>query len=130
MHRGLHVLVVDDDPSLLGTLSEALEHAGAVVALAHDGSELIEAMGEQGPFDLVVTDVSMPWMTGLLAIQSTRTAGLPTPVIIMTALEDATLPNRVRALGGRVAFLRKPFSLAEFEAAIDKVARPGGGGWS
>lgn len=124
MECRLHVLVADDDPALLGTIAETLEDAGATVACARNGSELIELLGEQGPFDLVVTDVSMPWMTGLEAMQSTRHAGLPTPVIVMTALNDDSIAEGVKALGERAAFLRKPFGIAELEAAIKEALLP------
>lgn len=124
MIRGLRILVADDDLDLLRTLIDTLERAGATVTRARNGAELIEALGEQGPFDLIVTDVAMPWMTGLQAIQSTRYAGLATPVIVMTALKDTTIPERVGALGATATLLRKPFELAELEAAVEKVARP------
>ena len=70
-----------------------------------------------GPFDLIVTDVSMPWMDGLKAVRSMRTVGLSTPVIVVTALSDEDLNTQVRALGPAI-LLRKPFELQELEAAI------------
>ena len=116
-----HILVADDDPELLATICESLEQDGAVVLRAQSGAELIEALGDNGPLDLIITDISMPWMTGLQAIQSTRYAGLATPVIVMTALQDATIPDRVRALGGRALLLKKPFGIRELEAAVERM---------
>ena len=105
------MLVADDDPLLLSTVTDALTHVGATVAPAASGAELIERLANEGPFDLVVTDVSMPWMSGLQAMHAIRTAGLSTPVIVMTALPDERIPSQVRALGDNAMLLRKPFDL-------------------
>lgn len=111
------ILVADDDRALLDAVSEALEGMSWTVVRAIDGGELIERLAEEGPFDLVVTDVSMPWMGGLQAMQSARTAGVGTPVIVMTARRDDGLEKQVRALGQSVVLLRKPFPLEDLEAA-------------
>jgi CheY-like chemotaxis protein len=116
-----HFLVADDDLALLRAISESLEASGATVTRACNGAELIEALGGDGPFDLIVTDVAMPWMTGLQAMCSTRYAGLTTPVIVITALKDPEIPEHVRALGDGAVLLRKPFGLDELEAAVARL---------
>lgn len=118
------ILVADDDPELLGTVSEALARLGAMVVEAGSGAELIDRLAEDEPFDLIVTDISMPWMSGLQVMQSARTAGLEAGVIIMTALRDERIPAQVEALGRHVILLRKPFELAELEdAAAELLSR-------
>jgi CheY-like chemotaxis protein len=116
-----HVLVADDDPHLLDATAEALTTLGAHVIRATNGAELIEQLANAGPFDLVVTDVGMPWMSGLQAIRSMRAAGLSTSVIVMTALVDQRIPAQVKALGKDAVLLRKPFELTELEAAASKL---------
>jgi DNA-binding response OmpR family regulator len=116
-----HVLVADDDPQLLDAAAEALTTMGADVIRATNGAELIEQLANAGPFDLVVTDVGMPWMSGLQAIRSTRAAGLSTSVIVMTALTDQRIPAQVQALGEHAVLLRKPFDLTELEAAASML---------
>ena len=113
--------MADDDPELLASIAEALENCGATVTSANNGGELLETLGERDPFDLVVTDISMPWMTGLQAMQSTRYAGLTTPTVVITALRDEQIPDRVRALGSNAVLLHKPFDLEALERAIDHV---------
>jgi DNA-binding response OmpR family regulator len=68
-----------------------------------------------------VTDIAMPWMTGVQAIHAARTAGLGTSVLVMTALRDDSIPARVKALGRNAALLHKPFALAEFESLVSKL---------
>jgi len=115
------VLVADDDPELLDVVAEGLTHLGADVIRASNGAELIDRLAENGPFDLVVTDIAMPWMTGLRAIHAARTAGVGTPVIVMTALHDKELSARVAALGGNAALLKKPFELTDLESIAAKL---------
>jgi CheY-like chemotaxis protein len=117
MLSGIRVLVADDDVHLLEVVCEVLTRLDAHVVRAASGGDLIEQLATAGPFDLIVTDVSMPWMSGLQAIRSTRAAGLATPVIVMTALSDPQIPEQVRSLGASAVFLRKPFALSAFEAA-------------
>src|SRR6185295_18123869 len=116
-----HVLVADDDPQLLEAVAEALMRMGADVVRAGSGAHLIEQLASAGPFDLVVTDISMPWMSGLQAIRSTRAAGLATSVIVMTALSDPRIPAQVKSLGENAVLLRKPFELSELEAAFSTL---------
>jgi len=121
MLHDARVLVADDDPLLLATVADALTQLGANVTSAASGAELIERMAHEGPFDLVVTDVSMPWMNGLQAMQAARTAGVGTSVIFITALADARIPSQVRALGENAVLLRKPFDLSQLVAATSEL---------
>jgi len=118
MLSGTRVLVADDDADLLEAVGDALSGLGAEVTRASSGAELIENLAQKGPFDLVVTDLAMPWMTGVQAMHAARTAGLGTSVLVMTALRDDTIPARVRALGENAALLQKPFTLTELETAL------------
>ncbi|MBL9014369.1 MAG: response regulator, partial [Myxococcales bacterium] len=62
------ILVADDDAALLDDVASVLESVGEVTRAA-SGAELIEHLGEDGPYDLIVTDIAMPWMTGVQAVQ-------------------------------------------------------------
>lgn len=115
------ILVADDDPDLLRTVAQALRRLGAVVVQAIDGAELMTKIADEGPFDLILTDVSMPWMSGLHALHSARFAGLATPVVVMTALPDARVPQAVRGLGHNARLLQKPFDVDELEAAVNDL---------
>jgi len=115
------ILVADDDVALLDAVADSFEHFGADVTRAQSGAELIERLGEEGPFDLIVTDVSMPWMSGLQAMHSARSAGLSTPVIVMTALKNGKVATQTDTLGAHALLLRKPFALGELQAAAEKL---------
>ena len=89
------------------------------------GAGLIDCLATDGPFDLIVTDISMPWMDSLKTLRSIRTAGVTTPVIVITALTDEQIPNRVQALGANAILLRKPFDLDELAAAAQRLTTGG-----
>lgn len=112
------VLVADDDPEMLGAVADALERLGHEVVRATSGGELVDQYAQGNQFDLIISDISMPWMDGLRTLRSMRTAGVRVPVIVMTALRDEQIPAQVRALGARTRLLRKPFGLDELEAAV------------
>ncbi len=120
MRSHARILVADDDPELLDVVVEALERWGGVVARADTGAQLIERLAHEGPFDLIITDISMPWMSGLQAMYSARTVGLGTPVIVMTALSEERIPAQVVRLQN-ATLLRKPFELAELERIVTRL---------
>lgn len=124
MTPGTRILVADDEPDLLESVAAALGQEGAEVVCAASGEELITKMAEEGPFALVVADISMPWMSGLHALHSARYAGLATPILVMTALADPQIDEQVRALGRDALLLRKPFVLDDLVQAVERLLRP------
>jgi CheY-like chemotaxis protein len=124
MTPGTRILVADDEPDLLQGVATALGQEGAEVVCAASGAELITKMADEGPFALVVADISMPWMSGLDAMQSARYAGLATPILVMTALTDPQIDEQVRALGRDALLLRKPFVLHDLMQAVETLLRP------
>lgn len=112
------VLVADDNLDLLDAVAGALEESGLTVRRATSGVELIQRIAKEGPFDIVLTDVSMPWMSGLQVIQNARNVGLSAPVVVMTGLHDEAIAAQVRALGPSVVLMRKPFELNELLGTV------------
>jgi len=115
------VLVADDDADMLTAVSDAMASLGFDVLSVDSGAGLIDCLANDGPFDLIVTDISMPWMDSLKALRSIRSAGITTPVIVITALTDVQIPNRVQALGANAILLRKPFDLDELAVAARRM---------
>jgi len=89
---GVRVLLVDDDPSIIRVYGSALSRFGAVVATACNGAEAAELV-RRCAFDVVVSDISMPEMTGIAFLKAVRAYDLDVPVILMTgepSLESAS----------------------------------------
>jgi DNA-binding response OmpR family regulator len=84
---------------------------------ATNGVELVQLLVENDPFDLVVTDVRLPWMDGLEVLRSMRVTEVATPVLMITRLMRSDLQAEVDHLGNS-KLLHKPFGLPELRAAV------------
>jgi signal transduction histidine kinase len=86
--RPLHILIVDDDPILAESLSDTLRGEGHMVVSAGGGQAGIdafhEARGNSTPFDVVITDLGMPYVDGRQVAQAVRTASPNTPIIMLS----------------------------------------------
>lgn len=120
------VLVAEDDPETRHAIAATLARDGFQVSEARDGYELIEiveaAAREDGEApDLLVSDISMPGLTGLAAIAELRDRLAHTAIVIVTALrDDVTIAEAYRL--GAVGVLEKPFELDELLAMVHRVA--------
>ncbi|MCD6305937.1 MAG: response regulator [Deltaproteobacteria bacterium] len=85
-----YILVVDDDPDLVETVSMMLESKGCEVGRAYDGVEAEESINQRRP-DLVILDVMMPRKDGyvLCAELKTNEATRDIPVVLLTAVGEA-----------------------------------------
>lgn len=117
----MRVLVAEDDPLLVRSLTQALREGGYVADCVNDGKAADAAMSMQ-QFDLLVLDIGLPGMDGFQVLSRLRGRGSPIPVLILTALD--AVENRVRGLDlGADDYLVKPFALSEFEARVRALAR-------
>jgi two-component system OmpR family response regulator len=117
------IVIADDDPDSLELLRLALGSTQVEICEAANGAELVDLLAEGGPFDLVVTDVLMPWMEGLQVLLSARAAEIRTPVLVITGLTRPDLQAQVDRLGN-AKLLRKPFGILELRIAVaDLMAR-------
>jgi CheY-like chemotaxis protein len=114
-------LLADDDADFLDVVVRVTEHVGIQVVRATSGHDLLDKLANGGRFDVVVTDIAMPWMTGLHVMHSARGAGWTRPVIVMSGLHDGKTRDQVAALGPRVMFLLKPFSFRDLEVALRRA---------
>ena len=116
----LRVAIADDDPDSLELLRLALESPMTEIYEATNGVELVQLLIENDPFDLVVTDVLMPWMEGLQVLRSARMADVMTPVLVISGLTRPDLQSTVDGLGN-AALLHKPFGIPDLRAAISAL---------
>lgn len=117
----MHLLVIEDDPLLSRSLSQAMTRHGYTVDALSRVDDAIQAL-RQGRFDLVLLDLGLPDGNGLAVLESMRAHADRTPVMILTA-RDA-LEDRVRGLDlGADDYLAKPFSITELEARVRALLR-------
>src|SRR5580704_11348754 len=116
-----HLLVVDDEPSILTTLQKALTLEGYAVDVA-GGVKVAEDKLKKRSYDLCLFDVTLPDGTGLDLLQSVRTAKLDTPVVMMSG--HATIDAAVRATKlGAVQFLEKPLNTDALLITVETTLR-------
>ncbi len=118
----LTVLIVEDNEGMASMLTAAVSAQGYEVIWARDGREAIQRLRES-KLDLVVTDLKLPYKTGLEILQVARDQNSLLPVIVMTA--HGTIETAVKAVkDGAYDFLTKPFDpdhlLLLIERALEK----------
>src|ERR1019366_1638169 len=99
-HDELRLLLVDDDPAIIRAYATTLARHGVTVETASNGKEAAERV-KAGAFDVIVSDISMPEMTGIEFLRSVRAQDLDVPVILMTGRAQPRLRRtcrRVRCL--------------------------------
>ena len=110
------VLVIDDETSMIETLSMLLKREGFDVLSALSGAEGIERFAETKP-DLVLTDVRMPKVSGVDVLEAIREKDPTMPVVLMTA--QASLQSAIQAVNlGATHYVQKPFSNDELVAIL------------
>jgi putative two-component system response regulator len=102
------VLCADDDRLIRLFLRDALVAGGYDVVVVADGGAAIRRLDEDGPFDLLVTDFSMPRFTGIAVIEHAQRVDPTLPCVIVTAYHDLDLAMRAMRAGA-VGFIPKPF---------------------
>ncbi|MGD8285353.1 MAG: sigma-54 dependent transcriptional regulator [Desulfobacterales bacterium] len=125
----LSILVVDDEPDLRSTLSHALNRSGYSVEGAANGVDALEKF-KTANFNLVISDVKMPQMSGMELLSSIKKMSPQTPVIMISAF--GTVSNAVAAMQqGASDYILKPFSFEILEKTVTNViGRSNGNGRS
>ncbi len=116
-----NILLVEDEEALRMTLSDRLRSEGYVVDFAVDGEEgLNKATGL--PFDLIILDIMLPHRSGFDICRDIRTAGLATPILVLTA-RDQTMDKVLGFKLGADDYVTKPFDTLELMARIEALLR-------
>jgi putative two-component system response regulator len=113
------VLVVDDEVELARVVARGLTHAGYQVSVAHDGREALALLAERR-FDLLLTDINMPQMTGIELQQIARGKDPDLAVILITAAQDTR--DAVESMReGVFDYVVKPAPLADMTVRVQKA---------
>jgi response regulator RpfG family c-di-GMP phosphodiesterase len=117
----LRVLLVDDNASVLRFLVSAFSSNNCAVSTASTAERALELLGE-GPFDLVVSDIKMPGLSGLDLLRSVKGQQPDTPVVLITGVPSVN--SAVFGLRhGAYDYLPKPFTVTEVRDLIQRLRR-------
>ena len=117
----MRVLVVEDEPLIRFLMVDTLQDAGFDVLEAPSGVEACRLIDNPDQVDLVVTDLNMPEADGIAVARKARARAPDVPVLFVSArsdlLKSLSAPRPYR-------YLAKPFSMAQFSAAVDELLGP------
>lgn len=116
-----HILLIDDDPSLIEALTMTFEDAGYEVSRASNGREGLASILNHPP-DAVICDVNMPGIDGFSLCRKLREAGNMVPLLILTS-RDSEIDEALGLDLGADDYLSKPFSTRILLARIQALLR-------
>ncbi|MBI1872301.1 MAG: response regulator transcription factor [Acidobacteria bacterium] len=117
----MNILLVEDEPGIVLTLTDRLSSEGYAVQSAADGDRGLELATTSG-FDLIVLDVGLPGKNGFEVCRELRERGVQTPVIMLTA-RGQVVDKVVGLKLGADDYVTKPFEMAELVARIEARLR-------
>ena len=117
----MRALLVEDDATIAEFVARGLREAGFAVDRAADGDAGL-SLATSEPYDVAIVDVMLPKRDGLSLIETLRSKGIPTPVLILSARRS--VDDRVRGLQtGGDDYLTKPFAFSELLARVQALVR-------
>lgn len=116
----LKILVVDDEPAMVGALGALLGQAGHRIIAAYDGDEAMRRFRADAP-DLVLLDLAMPGMDGITVCQRIREDS-DTPIVVISGERDRAATVELLDAGAD-DYIRKPFRADELLARVRAVMR-------
>ena len=115
------ILLVEDEPGLVLTLTDRLESEGYAVEAVGDGETAVERAAS-GAFDLVILDVTLPRKSGFDVARDLRQRGTPVPILMLTA-RDQTVDKVLGLKIGADDYVTKPFEMMELLARVEALLR-------
>jgi DNA-binding NtrC family response regulator len=116
-----HLLIVDDEPNTLASLSRAFRLAGHEATVCDNAAKALELAKSQ-PFDLILSDVVMPGKDGLSLLADLKSHDVTSPVVMMSGQAHIDMAVRATKLGA-LDFLEKPISTDKLLLTVENALR-------
>src|ERR1700680_2808276 len=116
-----HLLLIDDDPNTLASLSRAFRLAGYEATVCDNAVRALELIRAER-FDVIFSDVVMPGKDGISLLEDLKAAGTTTPVVMISGQASVEMAVRATRLGA-VDFLEKPLSTEKLLVTTENVLR-------
>ena len=117
------VLVADDDPTILTLVKAVLKSGPYEVITCGDAESALVCLGNEAPFDVIISDFMLPGLSGLEFVTKLRVSQptLHTPILMMSGHTNYAMEERALAAGANL-FLHKPFTLSELRIAVKNLS--------
>jgi DNA-binding NtrC family response regulator len=119
--RKAHLLLVDDDPNTLASLSRAFRLAGHEATVCDNAARAVELLRTES-FDLILSDVVMPGKSGLELLEELKKNGVKTPIVLISGQANIEMAVRATKLGA-LDFLEKPLTTDKLLVTVDNALR-------
>jgi DNA-binding NtrC family response regulator len=119
--RKAHLLLVDDDPNTLASLSRAFRLAGHEATVCDNAARAVELLRSEA-FDLILSDVVMPGKSGLELLEDLKVAGVKTPIVLISGQANIEMAVKATKLGA-LDFLEKPLSTDKLLVTVENALR-------
>jgi two-component system, NtrC family, nitrogen regulation response regulator NtrX len=119
--RKAHLLLVDDDPNTLASLSRAFRMAGHEATVCDNAARAVELLRTE-TFDLILSDVVMPGRSGLELLEDLKKAGVKTPIVLISGQANIEMAVKATKLGA-LDFLEKPLSTDKLFVTVENALR-------
>ena len=121
MPRKAHLLLVDDDPNTLASLSRAFRLAGHEATVCDNAGRALDLLRTEN-FDLILSDVVMPGKSGLELLEDLKKNGIKTPIVLISGQANIEIAVRATKLGA-LDFLEKPLSTDKLLVTVENALR-------
>lgn len=118
-----NILIIDDSSFQRRILSSLLKEAGHTIFTATNGSEGMDIAAREKP-DLIITDLLMPDYDGYTFLSKVKSAGITSPVLIVTSDIQTATRDRCLALGAK-GVMNKPVKKEALYNMVDRMLSPG-----
>ena len=117
----MKILIAEDEPLMLMAIEGKLKNEGFDVIATRDGQEALKFL-EKDTVDLIITDILMPYTSGLELISIVKSTGSKTPIIVLSGLGQEDTVMEAFQLGAD-DFLTKPFNPTELSVRVKRLLK-------
>lgn len=118
------ILIADDETALLNTMAFTLKRKGFEVTIVEDGESalknIMQTYQNNKFYDLIITDIQMPGISGIELIVKIREAGIDSPILAITGFGNMNMVVELMRAGCK-DYLDKPFTMNEFIERISQL---------
>ncbi len=115
----MKILIAEDDQVMLTLIRHQLEKDNFTISANTDARDALQALETFTP-DLIITDIVMPFTSGLELISIVRSSGIKVPILVLSALDQEATVLEALSLGAN-DFITKPFNNAELSMRVKRL---------